>query len=202
VALAQAPLARLGLMNAIERAENGRAVTAGLLLGATAIALAILPAVVTLTEVMTRGAQITGADRFLAEWIVPLESRLAAGLLSAVGIPAAIGPGTLLLGSSEPPLVLRISWNCVGWQSLVLFGLTCLTALQGQPARAKAVAVVSGAIAVALLNVTRIAVVGVVAWSFGAVAAVIVHDYGTVLSTVAFLFVFWAIAHKTVLRRD
>jgi hypothetical protein len=41
----------------------------------------------------------------------------------------------------------------------------------------------------------------VVAYVFGQLPAVIVHDYGSVIATVAFLMAFWAFAYNVVLER-
>jgi hypothetical protein len=43
--------------------------------------------------------------------------------------------------------------------------------------------------------------VAVVAYLFGQLPAVIVHDYGSVIATVAFLMAFWAFAYNVVLER-
>src|SRR2546430_2575890 len=54
---------------------------------------------------------------------------------------------------------------------------------------------------IAILNILRITVVAVVAYVFGQLPAVIVHDYGSVIATVAFLMAFWAFAYNVVLER-
>jgi len=41
----------------------------------------------------------------------------------------------------------------------------------------------------------------VVAYVFGQIPAVIVHDYGSVIATVVFLMAFWAFAYNVVLER-
>jgi hypothetical protein len=42
----------------------------------------------------------------------------------------------------------------------------------------------------------------VVAYLFGQLPAVIVHDYGSIIATVAFLMAFWAFAYNVVLERS
>lgn len=176
--------------------------TVMMLVAAAAILLLILPLVVTFNEAITAAVQAIGGDRVLADWIVPYESRLAAALLMVLGIPVAVGPGTLVLGSGDFPTVLRISWNCVGWQSVILFGLSCVTALQGHARGMKIVVAGFGFAGLLLMNVVRIAVVGAVAWWAGEVPAIVVHDYGTVLFSIAYLLGFWVLAYSTVLRSD
>src|SRR5437667_300600 len=58
-----------------------------------------------------------------------------------------------------------------------------------------------GVLGIAMLNILRITVVAVVAYLFGQLPAVIVHDYGSIIATVAFLMAFWAFAYNVVLER-
>jgi exosortase/archaeosortase family protein len=185
-----------------QRIYDERQRTVMVLVAAAAILLLILPLVVTFNEAITAAVQAIGGDRLLADWIVPYESRLAAAALLVLGIPAAVGPGTIVLGDGDFPTVLRISWNCVGWQSLILFGLSCVTALQGHAKRTKVVVAAFGFAGLLVMNVVRIAAVGAVAWFAGEIPAIVVHDYGTVLASIAYLLGFWVLAYSTVLRSD
>ena len=184
------------------RAYDDRQRTIMLLVAAAAILLLILPLVVTFNEAITAAVQLIGGDRVLADWIVPHESRLAAAFLMVIGIPASVGPGTIILGGGDFPTVLRISWNCVGWQSVILFGLSCVTALQGHDTRIKIVVAAFGFAGLLLMNVLRIGIVGAVAYWAGEIPAIVVHDYGTVLASIAYLLGFWVLAYSTVLRSE
>jgi exosortase/archaeosortase family protein len=186
----------------IARVYDDRQRTIIVLVAAAAILLLILPLVVTFNEAITSAVQAIGGDEVLADWIVPYESRLAAAALTVLGIPVAVGPGTIIMGTGDFPTVLRISWNCVGWQSLVLFGLSCVTALQGHARPTKVAVAAVGFAGLLLMNVLRIAAVGAVAWFAGEIPAIVVHDYGTVLASIAYLIGFWALAYSTVLRSD
>jgi exosortase/archaeosortase family protein len=76
------------------------------------------------------------------------------------------------------------------------------TGLQGEyTLRSRVETVALGVLGIAILNVLRIAVVAVVAYLFGQLPAVVVHDYGSVIATVAFLMAFWAFAYNVVLER-
>jgi exosortase/archaeosortase family protein len=76
------------------------------------------------------------------------------------------------------------------------------TGLQGEYTRSSRLEVVAlGVLGIAMLNILRITVVAVVAYLFGQLPAVIVHDYGSVIATVAFLMAFWAFAYNVVLER-
>ena len=66
--------------------------------------------------------------------------------------------------------------------------------------RSRLETVALGLFGIALLNILRIAVIAVVAYLFGAVPAILVHDYGSIFATVAYLVLFWAFAYEVVLR--
>src|SRR5207245_7672940 len=85
---------------------------------------------------------------------------------------------------------------------LLFLGVSMLTGLQGEYTRRSRIETAALGIAgIAFLNVFRITVVALVAYAFGQLPAIIVHDYGSVIATVAFLMGFWAFAYNVVLER-
>jgi exosortase/archaeosortase family protein len=174
----------------------------GTLLAAASIALLILPFFSTFGQLMTSVAMAAGFDAWLGQWIAPIEGRLVHGALGLLGIPSASDGSLLYVGSGPGSLALYISWNCVGWQTLLFLAVSMVTGLQGQyTLRSRAETLLLGVFGIAILNVLRITVVALVAYSFGQLPAIIVHDYGSVIATVAFLMAFWAFAYNVVLER-
>ena len=141
-----------------------------------------------------------GFDAWLGQWIAPVEGQLVHGALALLGIPSAYSGSLLYIGSGAGSLALYISWNCVGWQTLLFLVVSMATGLQGEfTLRSRLETVALGVFGIAFLNVLRITVVALVAYFFGRLPAVIVHDYGSVIATVAFLMAFWAFAYNVVL---
>ena len=181
---------------------SGVARPVGTLIAVGSIALLILPFFSTFGELLTNAAMAAGFDAWLGQWIAPIEGKLVHGALALVGIPSAYDGSLLYVGTGAGSLALYISWNCVGWQTLLFLGMSMATGLQGEyTLRSRIETVVLGVIGIAILNVLRITVVALVAYAFGQVPAVIVHDYGSVIATVAFLMAFWAFAYNVVLER-
>jgi len=181
---------------------SGAARPIGTLVAVGSIALLILPVFSTFGELLTKAAMAAGFDAWLGQWIAPIEGQLVHGALALVGIPSAYDRSLLYIGSGAGSLALYISWNCVGWQTLLFLGLSMATGLQGEyTIRSRVETVALGVAGIAILNVLRITVVALVAYAFGQVPAVIVHDYGSVIATIAFLMAFWAFAYNTVLER-
>jgi exosortase/archaeosortase family protein len=181
---------------------SGVARPVGTLIAVGSIALLILPFFSTFGELLTKAAMAAGFDAWLGQWIAPVEGRLVHGALALIGIQSAYDGSLLYVGTGVGSLALYISWNCVGWQTVLFLVVSMATGLQGEyTLRSRLETVALGVVGIAILNILRITVVAVVAYVFGQIPAVIVHDYGSVIATVAFLMAFWAFAYNVVLER-
>lgn len=168
-----------------------------MLLALTAITLVVLPFVSTLDDLLTQIGMRMGIVAPL-QWIVPAEVRVTVGVLGLFGIHAgAAGNQLVVWNSSGAPQTLFISWNCVGWQSLILLGLSLVVGLGGQMTLATRIEVIAfGLVGTVLVNVARITVVCLLAAMAGYLPAVLFHDYGGTLLLVTWLFTFWVIAYR------
>ena len=167
------------------------------LLAALCALLMLLPLVTTFDELLTAWAMQLGANNPL-QAIVPGEARMVVGLLGLAGIHAAASGSHLVVWDSGGAMhTLFISWNCIGWQSLVLLGVSLLSGLRGShPIEARVQVIVIGVAGTMLLNLLRVAAVAAIAATIGVTPAVLFHDYGGTLLLVAWLFAFWLIAYR------
>jgi exosortase/archaeosortase family protein len=194
--------AAVSLAYATRATLSGAARPIGTLIAVGSIALLILPFFSTFGELLTKAAMAAGFDAWLGQWIAPVEGQLVHGALALIGIPSAYDGSLLYVGTGPGSLALYISWNCVGWQTVLFLLVSMATGLQGEyTLRSRLETVTLGVLGIAVLNIVRITVVAVVAYLFGQLPAVIVHDYGSVIATVAFLMAFWAFAYNVVLDR-
>lgn len=170
------------------------------LIAITCALLMVLPLVTTFDELLTSWAMQLGANNPL-QTVVPAESRMVVTLLGLVGVHAAASGSHLVVWDGSGSMhTLFISWNCIGWQSLILFGLSLASGLRGGHAlESRAQVVVIGVAATMLLNLLRVSLVALVAATLGVGPAVFFHDYGGTLMFVAFLFAFWAFAQRWLL---
>jgi exosortase/archaeosortase family protein len=168
-----------------------------MLLALTAILLVVLPFVSTFDDVLTQIGMRVGIATPL-QVIVPAEVRVTVFLLGLLGIHAAAAGNQLVVwNASGAPQTLFISWNCVGWQSLILLGLSLMVGLRGPMTLATRIQVILfGFTGTVLVNVTRVAVVCLLAALAGYTPAVLFHDYGGTLLLVGWLFTFWMIAYR------
>ena len=162
--------------------------------------LMLLPLVTTFDDFLTTWALQFGANNPL-QAIVPVEARMVVGLLGLVGIHAAASGSHLVVWDSAGAMhTLFISWNCIGWQSLVLLGVSFISGLRGRhPLEARIQVIVIGVAGTMLLNLVRVAVVAGIAATVGVTPAVLFHDYGGTILVVAFLFGFWIFARRWIL---
>jgi exosortase/archaeosortase family protein len=170
------------------------------LVAITCAFLMVLPFVTTFDDLLTSWALALGANNPL-QGIVPIEARMVVGLLGLVGIHAAASGSHLVIWDSAGSMhVLFISWNCIGWQSLILLGISFISGLRGQQSLEARVQV--GLIGVAgtmLLNLARVAGVAAIAATAGQTPAILFHDYGGTILVVCWLFAFWIFVQRFIL---
>ncbi|HEY4889625.1 MAG TPA: exosortase/archaeosortase family protein [Candidatus Dormibacteraeota bacterium] len=170
------------------------------LLAVACALLMLLPLVTTFDDLLTTWALQLGANNPL-QTIVPVEARMVVGLLGLAGIHAAASGSHLVVWDGGGAMhTLFISWNCIGWQSLILLGVSFLTGLRGRhPIEARVQVIVIGVAGTMLLNLLRVAAVAGIAATIGVTPAVLFHDYGGTLLVIAFLFVFWIFVQRWIL---
>jgi exosortase/archaeosortase family protein len=162
--------------------------------------LLILPFVTTFDEFLTAATKQFGLVHPLLSLAAP-ESQAVTAILAVLGVKAqAAGAYLYVWDWSGQRQTLLISTTCIGWQSLILLGLSCLIGLRGPYSKeAKLQVLLIGVLGTVLVNLLRMTIVCVVAAEFGFWPAVLVHDYGGTLIIVAWLFGFWAFAHRWIL---
>lgn len=170
------------------------------LLAASCAMLLVLPFVTTFDEFLTAATKQFGLTHPLLSLAAP-EARAVVALLGFLGVQAqAAGDELYVWDWSGQRQALLISTTCIGWQSLILLGLSCVVGLRGAYSKeAKAQVLLIGVLGTVLVNLIRMAIVALVAAEFGFWPAVLVHDYGGTLIIVAWLFGFWAFANRWIL---
>jgi len=168
-----------------------------MLLAVTAVLLVVLPFVSTFDDLLTVIGMRLGIAAPL-QWIVPAEVRVTVVVLGLFGMHAgAAGNQLVVWNANGAPQTLFISWNCVGWQSLILLGLSLMVGLRGPMTLATRVQVIAlGVLGTILVNIVRITVVCALAALAGYLPAILFHDYGGTLLLVTWLFTFWVIAYR------
>lgn len=166
------------------------------------LALMFFPLMATFNDLLTRLVINLRGYWFIREVIVPFEVRLVAVVLAGMGFDVAVTREYVVLGQTQAqPFIAEIVWNCIGWQSLLFFAITTFVGLQGDRYTnlSKLKALIIGAFGTFLVNILRIVAVVLVAYYFGQYPALIIHDYGSILAVILWLFFFWWFSYTFVL---
>ena len=170
------------------------------LLAGLSLILLALPFVTTYNDLLTVWAMRLGVAQPLQS-VSPVEARMVVALLQLIGIHAAAAGSQLVVwGPGGTATNLFISWNCIGWQSLVLLGASLAVGLRGgYSGEARVQVVLVGLLGTVLVNLVRVALVCLLAVVAGRTPALLFHDYVGTLMTIAWLFVFWTYAQRWLL---
>ena len=161
---------------------------------AGAIIFLTLPLLITFNDFLTSAVMATHLDKYMNA-LVPYEAGAASGLLRGLGLQAGNSATNVWLSGAFIPVTAFIDWNCSGWQSFLVFGMTSVSGLK-QLARRRDAALVAGVglLGVFAVNVLRITSVVMLGYYVGYPAALLFHDYGGTLLTLAWLLGFWTFA--------
>lgn len=157
------------------------------------VVLVILPFWESFQDVLTRFIMSVGWYRSLQNVIVPYELRIIGLLLTFLKFPVKVGNAyiewTKTTGGNE---VIYLAWNCVGWQTILLFTITLFSGLSGRHTFfSKLETLAIGILGTYLINIFRLVIVVVVYFFIGRPGGIIFHDYFSNLITLAWLFLFW-----------
>ncbi len=156
----------------------------------------VLPFINTFNSFLTNAFLKWHAYAILQELVVPYEAKMLAGFFNVLRFSAlAVPKGVWLNG-----LFLEITWNCLGWQSVVLLVATFIGGFQGRFSWSSRFEVVLiGLLGTFLVNFLRIAIFGVLATTINSTTAVFFHDYLALIFVIAWFGVFWWFSYSFVL---
>lgn len=168
-----------------------------LILAALAILLAVLPLVFSVNDFLTRIVENTGWYMWIQRTVVPWEAGLVGVVVKSLGIDFAAYPE----GFSVNGIYARLSWNCVGWQSLLLFFVTVPIGFKGgnYTLFSELEAFLIGVLGTFLVNLVRICFTVLLLVFSRTLFAIVFHDYLAAIMTVVWLVVFWWFSYSYVL---
>lgn len=161
-----------------------------------AVFLAILPFLVTFNEALTHLVEKFRLYMWVQERIVPLEVRMVGVLVSPLGIDYLAHPNGMTVNGTYAGM----TWNCIGWQSLLLLIITLVVGLRGNYTLvSKIETILIGLLGTFLVNLGRLTLIVIILAYSRPLFAVVYHDYLAAIVTIIWLFVFWYFAYSFVL---
>lgn len=166
---------------------------------AVALILMMLPFISTFNEFLTAIFLKWQWYKFLEDIVVPYEARILAGLLNMMNFSAIANSRGIMLNG----IFLEIQWNCLGWQSGLLLIASFLTGFQGKFSKSSRIEVIIiGVLGTFILNIVRMLIVSMFAVMFGRTAALVFHDWFSLIFVIIWFFVFWWFSYAHVLEED
>ena len=161
-----------------------------------AVFLAILPLLVTFNEVLTHLVERFRLYMWVQERIVPLEVKMVGVLVSPLGINYLAHQNGMTVNGTYAGM----TWNCIGWQSLLLLIITLVVGLRGNYTLiSKIETILIGLLGTFLVNLARLTLVVILLAYSRPLFAVVYHDYLAAIVTILWLFFFWWFSYSFVL---
>lgn len=166
---------------------------------ALSIILLVLPFVVSFNEALTHIVERNAFYLWIQDNIVPIEAKMMGAILLPFGYEYAFSPtnSTIVVNGMN----MGITWNCLGWQSLILFLITLLFGFRGRYTKFSILeAVVIGVLGTFWLNIFRMLFTVLLAVHAQPLFRIVFHDYLAAGTTVIWLFFFWWFSYSFVLQ--
>lgn len=163
-----------------------------------AIMLMLLPFMVSFNEVLTKLVEATPVYQWIQTYIVPVEAKILGVLLMILGYQYSVvtNSSSIIVNST----IMKITWNCLGWQSLILFLVTLFVGFQGKYTKISVLeAIIIGILSIFWLNILRMFFIIILAVHAPSIFRVVFHDYLAAIMTIIWLFFFWWFAYKYIL---
>ncbi len=163
------------------------------------ILIAILPFLVSFNEALTKITEGNLLYLWLQKNIVPVEAKMMGVLLIPFGYRYGYSPTNSIIVIND--INMEITWNCLGWQSFILFFITLLAGFKGKYTGVSvAEALGIGMLGTFWLNIFRMLFTVLLAVAAPAVFRIVFHDYLAAITTLIWLFFFWWFAYGFVLK--
>lgn len=169
-----------------------------------AIIMVLLPPLAALNTFLTDFLNHAGWYQPIQDWIVPWQARMVATAISPFGIDSRVTPGSrfsaFYMVKDGAAIPVDLSWNCLGWQSVLLFAVSLFAGLRGAFSDLSRIkCVLLGLAGTLLVNIFRMSFIAVGIYYVNPLAAQIVHDYLAALLTLIWLFFFWWFSYAFIL---
>lgn len=161
-----------------------------------AVILVMLPFLTTFNELITKILEKIGIYVAIQNWVVPWESKMVGAVLLPLKISYIAHPNGMTVNGA----FIELTWNCIGWQSLILLGVTFIVGLTGPYTWiSRTESIIIGILGTFFVNLFRMTFTVVLGAYSGEVFALIFHDYFSTFVIIIWLFIYWWFCYRYVL---
>ncbi len=166
-----------------------------------AIMLLLMPFITTFNNVLTRLVMRIELYRSIQAFITPFQIKFITLILNVLGIRTLITSSTISVWRDVDWRTFTISWNCIGWQSMILLIITFFIGLAGNhKISSKIECFIIGILGIFLANILRMTLVVIIGYLFGSLSAIIFHDYFGNILMIVWIFAFWWFSYAFILQ--
>lgn len=170
--------------------------TFSLIFGLLSVFMIVLPFLVTFNEGLTKVIENINGYIWIQGKIVPVEIKMVGVLVSPFGVEYQAHVKGLTING----VYAQMTWNCLGWQSLLLLLITFIFGLRGNyTLLSKIEAIIIGLVGTFLVNLFRLTFIVLLLGFSQPLFARVYHDYLAAFVTIIWLFFFWWFSYKFVL---
>lgn len=168
----------------------------------------LLPLIVTFSSVLTSLFEKMNWYKILQEYVAPFEAKLVAVIVKIFNIQAKVPQAniqeySLMLIKGKSTIPIKLEWNCLGWQSIILLLITFVTGLKGDyTLSSKIETIIVGILGTFLSNLLRMSFIIVIAYYWSSLSAVIIHDYFASLVAIIWILFFWWFSYTYILEEN
>lgn len=164
-----------------------------------AIIFIMLPFATTFNEFLTRIVQNTSLYRLLEAFVVPYMSSLLFHILSYLpGLHVSAMPDGVIVNGTD----VYVGWNCLGWQSLLLFFGSLAVGLRGDFTKGSVLLTCAfGLAGTFLMNIFRMVFTAALVGWWRGLFVILFHNYFASFLNLLWLFFFWWFAYSFLLEK-
>jgi len=162
------------------------------------IILMLLPFATALNEFLTKVVEGAALYKPIQRILVPYMSRIVVGVLSFLpGLETSVFPYGVIVNGVD----VRITWNCLGWQSFLLFFASLIVGLKGPyTITSKLETVVVGFLGTFLMNIVRMVFTAALVGWWRGLFVILFHNYFSTFLSIIWLFFFWWFSYAFILK--
>lgn len=159
--------------------------------------LLLVPFILTFNDVITKLVERFVLYTLLQEKVLPLQVKVVGFVVREFGVDYI----PYVDGMRVNGYRIYMTWNCLGWQSLLLFLLSLLISLWGSRYTffSKIEACVLGLIGIFWINIFRISFTVILAAYARSLFRMVFHDYLAAFVTIIYLFLYWWFSYSFIL---
>jgi exosortase/archaeosortase family protein len=163
-----------------------------------------LPIFAALNSSLTQALNKANWYQPIQKHIVPWEAKLVSAAVYPLGIKTRVAVGTTSFAfymiKDGSVMLVDLSWNCLGWQSMLLLIVSLIAGLRGRFTNiSRLECTVLGFFGTLLMNIFRMSFIAAGIYYINEFFAMVIHDYVAAFLTLIWLIFFWWFSYSYVL---